>query len=94
MPYNFKISNTAGIPGTILRYHIMVSQLDEYKQALCKLGADSISGHRRRRWPNIKTTLCQCLVFAGTKAQCHHWTHVLWTECTTHSDTTVLIYDT
>ena len=82
----------------------MVSQLDEYKQALCKLGADSISGHRRRRWPNIKTTLCQCLVFSGTKAQCRHWAHVL---CTTHSehhvpvytqqqrsDTTVLIYDT
>ena len=24
-------------------------------------------GHRRRRWPSIKTTLVQCLVFAGVR---------------------------
>ena len=30
--------------------------------------ADLMLGHRLRRWPNIKSALVQCLVFAGHRA--------------------------
>ena len=36
--------------------------------------ADLMLGQRRRRWTNIKSTLCQCLMFAGI-GQC------LWSMC-------------
>ena len=41
------------------------------------LNVGAMLGQRRRRWPNIASTLSRCLVFAGT-ALVHHLDNVVW----------------
>ena len=52
-------------------------------------------GHRLRRWPNIKPTLFQCVVFAGTwymdKYHCVITTNIPFnTRCNSHGDYRVI----